>query len=266
MVVLDLTLPERDGMDVLATLREAKSEVPVILITASGETKDGIAGLEAGAVDYLVKPFSVIELAARIRAQLRRVAPRIETSLKREDVELDLLTRTVRRGRAEPFALTETEFALLSHLMRNSGRVISRDELLRVVWRAQPDPANNLVDVYAGLSTPQARRRRGSGADPHRVRGRLPLRQGDGLMIATRAARRSPPSDRLLPRRSRARNRRAPGAVMTAAGIESHTSAPRRDRLARCASPPCARDAAKTVRAGCPVVVVLDSAGRGCSE
>ncbi len=91
VVVLDWTLPERDGMDVLATLREAKPEVPVILITSSGETKDGIAGLEAGAVDYLVKPFSVIELAARIRARLRRVAPRVATSLKREDLELDLL-------------------------------------------------------------------------------------------------------------------------------------------------------------------------------
>ena len=157
VVVLDLMLPSRSGMDVLATLRSAKPEVPVIVLTAKGEVEDRVAGLDAGAVDYLVKPFSLAELSARIRAQLRTVALGATTRLRAEDVELDLLTRKVTRGE-EPVALSSTEFELLVHLLRNHGRVVSREEILAAVWGYQHDPATNIVDVYIGYLRRKLRR------------------------------------------------------------------------------------------------------------
>jgi DNA-binding response OmpR family regulator len=149
VVVLDLMLPGRDGIEVLRNLQSAKPEVPVIVLTAKGEVEDRVAGLDAGAVDYLVKPFSLAELAARIRAQLRSASLGATTKLEGEDVEVDLLSRKVTRDGA-PVALSSTEFELLAHLMRNSGRVVSREEILSAVWGYQHDPATNIVDVYVG--------------------------------------------------------------------------------------------------------------------
>jgi len=157
VVVLDLMLPGRGGMEVLATLRSAKPEVPVIVLTAKGEVEDRVAGLDAGAVDYLVKPFSLAELSARIRAQLRTAALGATTRLHAEDVELDLLTRKVARA-GEPVALSSTEFELLVHLLRNHGRVVSREEILTAVWGYQHDPATNIVDVYIGYLRRKLRR------------------------------------------------------------------------------------------------------------
>ncbi len=157
VVVLDLMLPGRSGMDVLASLRAAKPEVPVIVLTAKGEVEDRVAGLDAGAVDYLVKPFALNELAARIRAQLRTVAQGASTRLSGEDVEVDLLTRNVTRA-GTPVALSSTEFELLVHLMRNRGRVVSREEILSAVWGYQHDPATNIVDVYIGYLRRKLRR------------------------------------------------------------------------------------------------------------
>jgi DNA-binding response OmpR family regulator len=148
-VVLDLMLPGRSGMEVLAALREAKPELPVIVLTARGEVEDRVAGLDAGAVDYLVKPFSLAELSARIRAQLRTAALGAATQLEAEDVEIDLLTRRVTR-RGQPVALSTTEFELLVYLMRNRGRVVGREEILSAVWGYEHDPATNIVDVYIG--------------------------------------------------------------------------------------------------------------------
>ncbi len=149
MVVLDLMLPGRSGLEVLATLHSAKPELPVIVLTARGEVEDRVEGLDRGAVDYLVKPFSLAELAARIRAQLRSASLGAATRLEAEDVELDLLSRKVRR-QGKPIALSTTEFELLAHLMRNSGRVVGREEILSTVWGYQHDPATNIVDVYIG--------------------------------------------------------------------------------------------------------------------
>jgi DNA-binding response OmpR family regulator len=157
VVVLDLMLPSRSGMEVLATLRSAKPEVPVIVLTAKGEVEDRVAGLDAGAVDYLVKPFSLAELTARIRAQLRSVALGATTRLRAEDVELDLLSRKVTRA-GEPVALSSTEFELLAHLLRNHGRVVNREEILSAVWGYQHDPATNIVDVYIGYLRRKLRR------------------------------------------------------------------------------------------------------------
>lgn len=148
-IVLDLMLPGRSGMDVLASLRRAKPGVPVIVLTARGEVSDRVAGLEAGAVDYLVKPFSLAELIARVRAQLRVAAQSANSTLRAEDIEVDLLSRRVRRDGA-PVMLSTTEFELLVHLMRHAGRVVSREQILSSVWGYEHDPATNVVDVYIG--------------------------------------------------------------------------------------------------------------------
>jgi DNA-binding response OmpR family regulator len=149
LVVLDLMLPGRSGLDVLATLHIARPELPVIVLTARGELEDRVAGLDTGAADYLVKPFSLAELSARIRAQLRTASLAAPTRLEAEEVEVDLLSRKVRRG-GQPIALSTTEFELLVYLVRNRGRVVGREEILGAVWGYQHDPATNIVDVYIG--------------------------------------------------------------------------------------------------------------------
>jgi DNA-binding response OmpR family regulator len=148
-IVLDLMLPGRDGLEVLASVRRAKPEVPVIVLTARGEIEDRVAGLDAGAVDYLVKPFSLAELLARVRAQLRVVAQTSATTLRGADIEANLLTRKVRRGDTS-VQLSSTEFELLVYLLRHFGQVLSREQILSAVWGYEHDPATNVVDVYIG--------------------------------------------------------------------------------------------------------------------
>jgi DNA-binding response OmpR family regulator len=149
IVVLDLMLPGIGGMEVLGKLRKAKPELPVIVLTARGEIEDRVAGLDGGAVDYLVKPFSLAELLARLRAQLRVAAQASTTTLHAGDIEVNLLTRKVRRGGGQ-VALSTTEFELLVYLMRHRGQVLSREQILSAVWGYQHDPATNVVDVYVG--------------------------------------------------------------------------------------------------------------------
>jgi DNA-binding response OmpR family regulator len=149
LVVLDLMLPGRSGMEVLGAVRDAKPGLPVIVLTALGEVEHRVAGLDAGAVDYLTKPFSLTELAARIRAQLRAAANAPRTTLTAGDIEVNLITREVRRG-GELVRLSTTEFELLSYLMHNRGHVLSREQILRAVWGYEYDPGTNVVDVYIG--------------------------------------------------------------------------------------------------------------------
>ncbi|MFL5831625.1 MAG: response regulator transcription factor [Solirubrobacteraceae bacterium] len=149
LVVLDLMLPGRSGLEVLTALHEAKPMLPVIVLTARDQVEDRITGLDAGAVDYLTKPFSLGELAARIRAQLRATAHTPTTWLRGGDIDVNLITREVRRG-GEIVRLSTTEFELLVYLMRNGGRVLSREQILRVVWGYDYDPGTNVVDVYVG--------------------------------------------------------------------------------------------------------------------
>lgn len=149
LVVLDLMLPGRSGLDVLGTLQDAKPGLPVIVLTALGEVEHRVAGLDAGAVDYLTKPFSLAELAARIRAQLRAASHTPRTTLAAGDIEVNLLTREVRRG-GELVRLSTTEFELLAYLMHNHGHVLSREQILRAVWGYEYDPGTNVVDVYIG--------------------------------------------------------------------------------------------------------------------
>jgi DNA-binding response OmpR family regulator len=161
LIILDLMLPGRDGLQILGSLRQAKVTVPVIVLTARGEIEDRVGGLDAGAVDYLVKPFSLAELAARIRAQLRLAAQAPATTLHVGDIEVSLLSREVHRA-GKLVRLSSTELELLVYLMRHRGQVLSREEILSTVWGYRHDPQTNVVDVYIGY----LRRKLGTLDDP----------------------------------------------------------------------------------------------------
>jgi DNA-binding response OmpR family regulator len=160
-IVLDLMLPGRNGLEILAAVRASRSNVPVIVLTARGGVEDRVAGLDAGAVDYLVKPFSLAELVARVRAQLRAHMQSSATTLSADGIEANLLNRRVQRdGRA--VTLSTTEFELLALLLRHHGRVLSREHILSSVWGYEHDPQTNVVDVYIGY----LRRKLGCPHDP----------------------------------------------------------------------------------------------------
>ena len=161
LVVLDMMLPGRGGLEVLERLRRAKPTLPVIVLTALDQVEHRVTGLDAGAADYIVKPFSLAELAARIRAQLRIASQAPQTTLMAGDVELNLITREVRRN-GELVRLSTTEFELLSYLIRNRGHVLTREQILRAVWGYEYDPGTNVVDVYVGY----LRRKLRKGAAP----------------------------------------------------------------------------------------------------
>jgi two-component system, OmpR family, response regulator len=146
-VVLDIMLPGRDGLSILRVLRERANPVPVIILTARGEIAEKVQGLNLGADDYLAKPFSIEELAARVRALIRRSSGETIVRYRIEDLTLDLATRAVRRG-SRRIDLTAREFSLLECLMRAPGRVLTRSQLCQHVWEYHFDPESNLVDVY----------------------------------------------------------------------------------------------------------------------
>jgi DNA-binding response OmpR family regulator len=133
----------------------------VIVLTALDEIEHRVQGLDAGAADYLSKPFSLSELAARIRAQLRMAAQVPQTRLTGHGIEVDLLSREVRRD-GSLVRLSTTEFELLTYLMRNAGHVLTREQILRAVWGYDYDPGTNVVDVYVGYLR---RKLRGAGHD-----------------------------------------------------------------------------------------------------
>jgi two-component system copper resistance phosphate regulon response regulator CusR len=147
-VVLDLMLPHRDGLEVLTTLRKRGLHTPVLILTAKDTVDDRVRGLDSGADDYLVKPFAIPELLARIRALLRRGRPDPLLKLQHEDLEMDVVTRKVARA-GQPLALTMREFEILEYLLRHVGRVVSREMLTRDVWRvtARATPLDNVIDV-----------------------------------------------------------------------------------------------------------------------
>jgi DNA-binding response OmpR family regulator len=146
VVILDLGLPKLDGVEVCKRLRE-QGDVPILILTARSDTEDRVEGLDAGADDYLVKPFERRELLARIRALLRRRPPRGEASLKVGDLTLNPGTREVMRG-DRVIELTNREFELLEFLMRNERLVISRERLLEEVWGYDPTSMTNTIDVF----------------------------------------------------------------------------------------------------------------------
>ncbi len=149
LVVLDMMLPKRSGLEVLTELHRVKPSLPIIALTALDEVEQRVRGLDAGAIDYLTKPFSLSELAARIRAQLRVAAQSPTTTIRAGDIEVNLLTRELYRD-DQPVRLSSTEFELLVYLLQNRGRVVSREQILRSVWGYEHDPGTNVVDVYIG--------------------------------------------------------------------------------------------------------------------
>jgi DNA-binding response OmpR family regulator len=149
LVLLDIMLPGRSGMDVLDALRRGGLHTPVLLLTARDAIEDRVRGLDSGADDYLVKPFAFPELLARIRALARRGRPEQVLRLKAADLQLDLVTRRVSRGDRE-IELTSREFELLEYLMRHQGHHVSREMLTRDVWREprRATPLDNVIDVH----------------------------------------------------------------------------------------------------------------------
>jgi two-component system OmpR family response regulator len=146
-VVLDVMLPDFDGFEVCRKLREARRWSPVLMLTALDAVPDRVAGLDAGADDYLTKPFSFAELLARLRALVRRGAPERPPVLRVGDLTLDPATRRVARG-GVAIELTAKEFALLEYLIRHPGEVLSRTRLIEHVWDFAYDGDSNVVDVY----------------------------------------------------------------------------------------------------------------------
>jgi two-component system OmpR family response regulator len=146
-VVLDVMLPDLDGFEVCRRIREAGTWTPVLMLTARDAVEDRVRGLDAGADDYLTKPFAFVELAARLRALIRRGPSERPAVLKVADLTLDPATRMVHRG-ATAIDMTAREFALLEFFMRHPGQVLTRMALIEHVWDIAYDGSSNVVDVY----------------------------------------------------------------------------------------------------------------------
>lgn len=149
LLILDVMLPGRNGLEILSTLRKKGIQTPVLLLTAKDTVQDKIDGLDSGADDYLVKPFAFPELLARIRSLLRRGRADQILRLKAADLEMDLVTRKVKRGGRE-LELTQKEFDLLEYLLRHQNQIVSREMLGRDVWNDpnRSDTLDNVIDVH----------------------------------------------------------------------------------------------------------------------
>lgn len=149
LVILDVNLPDISGLDLAEYIRGQRSRLPILMLTALDTTADKLLGFEAGADDYLAKPFDFLELLARVKALLRRSTSNEKESqvIRVADLELDLQQRVARR-RGETIELTAREFALLEYLMRNAGRVVSRVDIAEHVWDIGFDTGTNVIDVY----------------------------------------------------------------------------------------------------------------------
>lgn len=149
VIVLDRMLPEMDGMEVCRTLRDAGNKTPILMLTAKDQVRDRVAGLNAGADDYLVKPFAFEELLARLHALLRRPNQAADVVLRVADLELDPTSFTAKRA-GRLIKLSAKEFALLEYLMRNEGQVLSKEKIIDHVWEYDADVLPNNVEVFIG--------------------------------------------------------------------------------------------------------------------
>ena len=147
IMIIDLGLPKKDGLEVIKELRQQSVHTPVIVLTAKGSTSEKVVGLDAGADDYILKPFAMDEVLARVRALLRRPADQQTTVLEAEDLTLNTTTYEVKRG-GKVIPLTSKEFSLLEYLLRNKGRPLSKDEIIGHVWDYDADVLPNTVEVY----------------------------------------------------------------------------------------------------------------------
>jgi len=169
LVLLDVMMPVLSGLEVCRQLRGRNDRTPVLMLTARHETADRVAGLDAGADDYLVKPFELDELFARVRALLRRVSSDDQSTVDVGTVHIDIGARTAHRG-DEELTLTKTEFELLTLLARNQGQVLTREVIYDRIWGYSFDTTSNSLDVYIGY----LRRKTEAGGLPrmiHTVRG-----------------------------------------------------------------------------------------------
>lgn len=169
LIVLDVMLPKKPGFQVLRELRQGSVATPVLLLTARDTVEDKVQGLDAGADDYLTKPFAFAELLARVRALLRRRTEARAAKLQIADLVLDPATRSVARG-GESITLTNREFALLEYFLRNPGRVLTRTMIADHVWDYNFDTGTNVIDVYVNY----LRKKIDAGREPkllHTVRG-----------------------------------------------------------------------------------------------
>ncbi|MDR0397825.1 MAG: response regulator transcription factor [Candidatus Nomurabacteria bacterium] len=148
-MIFDRMLPGIEGIEITRQVRAAGIKTPILILTAKGQIRDRVEGLDAGADDYLVKPFSFEELLARVRALLRRPQDALDSVLKVGDLTLDTIKYDVRRGKKR-IKLTTTEFSLLEYLMRNAGRVLSKDKIIGHVWDFDADILPNTVEAYIG--------------------------------------------------------------------------------------------------------------------
>jgi two-component system, OmpR family, response regulator MprA len=163
-LVLDVLMPGLDGLEVCRTLRRNGSELPILMLTARAEVENRVEGLDAGADDYLTKPFALEELLARLRALLRRTANGSGETLRFEDLELDPRTREVRRG-GQPIDLTRTEFSLLELFLLNPRQVLTRSLIFERVWGYDFGASSNSLDVYIGY----LRRKTEAGGKPRLI-------------------------------------------------------------------------------------------------
>jgi len=149
LVILDVMLPNRSGFEILASMRQHGFKTPVLMLTARDTVEDRVHGLDAGADDYLVKPFAFPELLARVRALSRRGTPETSPRLRIGDLEVDVIGRAVTRG-GQALELTAREFELLEYLVRHQGHVVSREMLTRDVWKeaGRHTPLDNVIDVH----------------------------------------------------------------------------------------------------------------------
>jgi DNA-binding response OmpR family regulator len=174
LVILDLMLPGMNGLDVLGKLRARRNLVPVLVLTARGAVDDRVTALDSGADDYLVKPFAFEELAARVRALMRRRYDQAESIVRVGDLEIDLPKRRVRRA-GQPVQLSAREFALLEYLASRAGQVVPRTDIMSHVYEADGEPWSNVLDVYIS----HLRRKIDDGHD----RKLIHTRRGQGYLL-----------------------------------------------------------------------------------
>jgi DNA-binding response OmpR family regulator len=169
-ILLDVMLPGKNGFQVLKELRDAGVSTPILMLTARGTTEDRVQGLDLGADDYLAKPFSFQELAARLRSILRRSSPEKSTKLRCADLVLDTVSHFAYRFGRE-IELTTKEYALLEYLIRNKNRILSRSTITQHVWKHNFDPESNIIDVYIKRLRSKIEREDGSRPLIQSIRG-----------------------------------------------------------------------------------------------
>ncbi len=147
LIILDIMIPEMDGISLCKKLRQEKIHIPILLLTAKGQTEDKVKGLDAGADDYLTKPFSFEELLARVRALVRRKGTEIQSTLSVDDLTMNIKQFEVKRGRVS-IPLTNKEFSLLEFLISKKGIIVTKDQIIQHVWNFDADILPNTVEVY----------------------------------------------------------------------------------------------------------------------